>query len=115
MANTYKYTILTAVPDARRGERVNVGIVVFRDDFLDVRFRQASSKLKALTGATWESRIYSVQERIEQLFERGAQAETILEKIQNIDPIISSVGLGSINVAGDDYESVTEEIISSLV
>jgi hypothetical protein len=116
MANTYKYTILTAVPDARRGERVNVGIVVFRDDYLDVRFRQASSKLKALTGATWESRIQALQERIKMFFERGTPAETIFNKIQNLDPIISSVGLGSMNTIGpEDYDQAIEEILSMLV
>jgi hypothetical protein len=49
MAHTYQYSILTAIPDARRGERVNVGIVVFREGKADVRFVQAAFKLKALT------------------------------------------------------------------
>jgi hypothetical protein len=107
---------LTAIPDARRGERVNIGVVVFRDDNLDVRFRQASSKLKALTGATWESRIHSIQGRIKQLFEKGLPADAILEKIQTLDQIISSVGLGTINTTGaNDYERTVEEIVSALV
>ncbi|TMK03458.1 MAG: DUF3037 domain-containing protein [Alphaproteobacteria bacterium] len=52
MAHIYKYTILTAIPDPRRGERVNVGIIVFKDDGLDVRFRQASGKSARLMSRT---------------------------------------------------------------
>jgi hypothetical protein len=50
MARSYKYAVLTAVPNPRRGERVNVGIIVFRPDGFDVRFKQAEYKLRALTG-----------------------------------------------------------------
>ena len=53
MAHTYEYAVLTAVPNPRRGERVNVGIIVFRDDRIDVRFKEAVYKLRALTGENW--------------------------------------------------------------
>jgi hypothetical protein len=43
MAHIYRYSILTAIPDARRGERVNVGMVVFREGKPDVRLRKQRS------------------------------------------------------------------------
>ena len=49
MAHIFNYSILTAIPDARRGERVNVGIVVFLAERLDIRFSDIA-KLRALTG-----------------------------------------------------------------
>jgi len=36
------YSILTAISDRRRGERVNVGIVRFREGKADFRFAQAA-------------------------------------------------------------------------
>ncbi len=116
MAHTYKYTILTAVPDVRRGERVNVGVIVFRDERLDVRFRQASSKLRALTGDTWESRIQSIRERIEGVFKKDAPVEDVLRRVEDVDPLIAPVGLGTINAgSAADCERIIEEIIASLV
>jgi len=116
MEHTYKYTILTAVPDPRRGERVNVGIVIFKDGGLDVRFRQASAKLKALTGATWESRIQSVEKLIKGAYDKDAPAEDVLRRIELIDPIIVPVGFGEINTTGGaDFEARIDEILSSLV
>ncbi len=116
MAPTFKYTILTAIPDPRRGERVNVGIVVFRENDLDVRFRLASYKLKALTGVTWDSRIAALQSRIAETFDRSAPAEDVLRRIQMIDPIIAPVAMGIINAANlREYERSVEEILSSLV
>ena len=49
MAVTYKYSILQAVPDPRRGERVNVGVVVFLADRLDVRLHLLPSSKMHLT------------------------------------------------------------------
>ena len=37
MENIYNYAILQVIPDARRGERVNIGIVIFKMDGLDIR------------------------------------------------------------------------------
>ena len=111
-----KYTILTAIPDPRRGERVNVGIIVFKDDGLDVRFRQASAKLKVLTGTTLESRIHTVENLIKGTFEPAIPAEDFLKRIATLDPIIVPVGLGEISAANvSDYEVRIDEILSSLV
>ncbi len=116
MEHTYKYTILTAIPDSRRGERVNIGIVVFRDNDLDVRFRLASYKLKALTGATWDSRIGTLQSRIPETFEKTAPAEDILRRIHLLDPIIAPVGMGTLTASDlKDYERCLDEILSRLV
>lgn len=116
MALTCKYTILTAVPDPRRGERVNVGIVVFRESGLDVRFRLASHKLKALTGETWDSRIQSIQSRILHIFEEGVPPENMLRALGSVDPIISTVGLGTVNFSSDaEYERSIQDIIATLV
>lgn len=37
MEHIYNYAILQVTPDLRRGERVNIGIVVFHDNNLDIR------------------------------------------------------------------------------
>lgn len=116
MAHTYKYTILTAIPDQRRGERVNVGIVVFREDRLDVRFQLALQKLKALTGEVWNRRITAIEAQIRKTFEASAPPEDMLRTISTVDPIITPVGLGVVNVVSEtNYEKSIQEIMSALV
>lgn len=56
MALTYKYAILQVMPDLRRDERVNIGIVVFRESGLDIRVTE-TRKIRALTVGSWDSEI----------------------------------------------------------
>jgi Protein of unknown function (DUF3037) len=117
MAHTYKYSILTAIPDPRRGERVNIGIVVFLDGKLDVRFQQASFKLKALTRENWDSRIESIRRRISELHQKKNEApDSMLSKISFVEPLISSSGLGTFHShSPEDYENTINDILQSLV
>jgi hypothetical protein len=116
MAHTYKYSILTAIPDPRRGERINVGIVIFLDGKLDVRFQQASFKLKALTRENWDLRIESIRQRISELHQKNEAPEDVLSKISFVEPLISSSGLGTFHShSSADYEDTINEILQSLV
>jgi hypothetical protein len=56
MERFYNYSILQVIPDKRRGERVNIGIVIFRPDGLDIQVHE-SRKIRALTGESWDSYI----------------------------------------------------------
>lgn len=53
MAPSYKFSIIQARPSAIRGERVNVGLVVFGPNGLDVRLPEIR-KLMHLTGHKWD-------------------------------------------------------------
>ena len=68
MAHTFKYAILTAIPDQRRGERVNIGLVVFLRDQLDIRFSDLS-KVAAIAGeGNWGEYADKVAERLHKRF-----------------------------------------------
>ena len=116
MAHTYSYSILTAIPDRRRGERVNVGIVVFREGKADVRFAQAAFKLKALTRENWESRIEAIRERIAGLCKQPGSPADLLEKVAFVDSLIVPSGMGTLTAhSASDYEKTVEQILESLV
>jgi hypothetical protein len=116
MAHSYKYTILTAIPDRRRGERVNVGIVVFREGKPDVRLAQAAFKLKALTRENWETRLEGIRERLVRLCAEPEQPETLLERLAFTDPLISAAGMGTLSAHGQaDYEKTVEQVMETLV
>jgi hypothetical protein len=116
MAHSYEYAVLTAVPNPRRGERVNVGIIVFRPDGFDVRFKQAEYKLRALTGDSWKARIESAEMSLKSLFDPNQSASDALEKIKIVDPLFQPSGLGFLKPASEDeYNILVEQILASLV
>lgn len=116
MVRTFEYAILTAIPNPRRGERVNVGVVIFREDRIDVRYRQAAYKLRALTGESWESRLESAATCLSNLFQPGVRAENVLSDYRLLEPLISLSGLGWLRTSDEvDYEAKVEEILKALV
>jgi hypothetical protein len=50
MARSFEYSVLRVVPDERRGECVNIGIAVFRDEGIDIRITSSLAKVAALNG-----------------------------------------------------------------
>ncbi|WP_350575167.1 DUF3037 domain-containing protein [Pseudomonas sp. HY2-MNA-CIBAN-0224] len=46
----FKYSIIKYMPDPRRGEIINVGLIIFNDKKLDVRVLNASAKLRMIDG-----------------------------------------------------------------
>ena len=116
MAHTFEYAVLTAIPDPRRGERVNLGVVVFGRDHLDVRLEDAGVKLRALTGETWDARLTAIERRIASLFEAGVSAKDLNSRIGFCETVVHPSALGSFAVDSDsDYERVLAEILQSLV
>lgn len=116
MARIYNYAVLIAIPNERRGERVNIGLVVFRQDRADVRFMHAGDKLKFLTRENWDERLDFAKDRLSSLFsEEGAEEET-LERFRAYEPLLSASGLGTLHAHDeDDYERQVGQILAALV
>lgn len=79
MDRFFKYAVIRAIPDPRRGEVVNIGLAIFHEQTVDVRMAPTLSKVLALDPgidiyqyqnlpdaiAQWTSRFDSVEERYE--------------------------------------------------
>jgi hypothetical protein len=116
MARTFEYAVLTAIPDPRRGERVNVGVIVFRPDRVDVRFIHAQYKLRALTGDAMGARLESAEARFQKMFRPEQTAAELVRRYQSVEPLLHVSDLGWFE-ANDDgaYDERVSEIIHSLV
>ena len=60
-----KYAVLRIVPDERRGERVNIGLIVLKDTSIDVRLISSMSKVSALDGSIDLGQILALPSGIE--------------------------------------------------
>jgi Ribonuclease G/E len=110
----YKYAVLEAVPDSRKGERVNIGIIVFLPDRVDVRFRAAMPKLRALAGRGWEPDLEAIRRRWEHapLSEPYDEAISVFHseewlRLSDSAPIFAG--------SEQEYEQRVQEILSRLV
>ncbi len=115
MAHIFKYAILMAIPDPRRGERVNVGIVVFLNDRIDVRFAELS-KISALAGGNWDAYATDLRRRLIDQFGSSEKAEEIIRADPRLDPVFQASDLSWLSInSANEYEDRIKEIMTSLV
>ncbi|MER8465989.1 hypothetical protein [Mesorhizobium sp. M1396] len=111
MDRIYSYAILQAAPDARRGERVNIGLLVLKDDGLDIQVFE-SRKIRALTGRSWDSFIDSYSTMMRSVDDPSLSKEerfTYLSAAQG-DILLSKRGWFEA-ASEDQYKSRVREIV----
>lgn len=115
MAHIFKYAVLMATPDPRRGERVNVGLVVFLNDHIDVRFSELS-KIRALAGGYWDDYATDVKRRLIERFASTKEAEAVISRFPALDPVFHASDLAWLSIdAPEEYEGRIKEILNTLV
>ncbi|RUW92548.1 hypothetical protein [Mesorhizobium sp. M7A.F.Ca.US.010.02.1.1] len=113
MAPSYKFSIIQARPSAIRGERVNVGLVVFGPNGLDVRLPEVR-KLMHLTGHKWDdiaTAYYTVLSK-----SSLHHLDELREKSAVRSDVFSMSSAGEIRAAGlDEYEANVAKILNIYV
>ncbi|SOS34734.1 hypothetical protein CFBP6411_03377 [Pseudomonas syringae group genomosp. 3] len=71
----FKYSIIKYMPDPKRGEIINVGLVVFLQQKLDVRVINASAKLRMLDGSSSMDDIEHLKNSIEEISQLAGSPE----------------------------------------
>jgi hypothetical protein len=115
MAHTFKYVIITAIPDPRRGERVNIGVVVFLRDELDVRFSELA-KVHAIAGGNWGEYADKVAERLNKWFSMGHDPAEFMRRAGSSERIIRFSDIAWFSIPDEaSYEARVTEILDTLV
>jgi len=115
MAESYKYSVLQVIPDQRRGERVNIGIVVYLADRLDVRILPSLGKVTALNGDIDLQQIYRLDETLNEWTKRYSAAEDKHASLKGFG-LISLSELGSFSIENNkSYEDTIEQLMKDLV
>jgi hypothetical protein len=115
MALSFNYSILSAIPDRSRGERVNIGVIVFLNDRVDVRIAEVS-KLRALTGTDWTEYTNKFAALLESRFQDGESALKEIEAFPKLDPAFQASEIGAFRVENlSQYEGRITEIMTALV
>ncbi len=115
MAHIFKYAVLMAIPDRLRGERVNVGIIVFRPTGADVRLSDVA-KLRALAGGDWDGYASDLRHRLIERFGSDPNAADAFVGGPAPDPIIQASDLAWFSIGNvNEYEAQVADILKSLV
>ncbi len=115
MATVFNYSVLMAVPDPRRGERVNVGIVVFAPGGLDVRLTELG-KVRALTGNDWTGYAMDATRRLKERFATSEEACAALERAEPFDPLLRATTPAWFSIDSvSDYEARVRDLLTALV
>jgi hypothetical protein len=115
MAHIFKYVVLMAVPDRRRGERVNIGLMVFREHDVDVRLAGVA-KIGAIAGGNWTAYADDVRHRLSAQFNSGSHAMETIVATPRLDEVIEASEVASLRINSvAEYETTINEILEALV
>ncbi|WP_315747567.1 MULTISPECIES: DUF3037 domain-containing protein [unclassified Bradyrhizobium] len=119
MAPFYKFSVVQLATEQARGERLNVGLVVFNEDRLDVRIGKRLEKVRAISGAVEPEEVRRALEGLSTFDEKLRDAGTALldraDHLANLGPLtLSSPGVFEAEGA-TAYETRVASILRALV
>jgi hypothetical protein len=114
---TFKYALIKYMPDPKRGEIVNVGLVVFNDSKVDIRTLSASAKARILDGTSGLADLNSMRSGLESIASWATSAEQAAQYIGTFEG--SSTYLSNIDIFVIDdlnqYERRVTNLFNDLV
>lgn len=115
MEHTFDFSLIIVEPDARRGERVNVGLVVFKPEGLDVRIVE-SRKVSFIDSMNWDSFLRSFEANLADAFGRTRSVSEVRDVAAALGrkARLSEPGWFSARNS-DEYEDNVKRIIERLI
>lgn len=115
MAHCFRYSVLRVIPDSRRGECVNVGLVVFLDEGVDVRVLPSLTKVSALNGTVDLDQLRDLPSTISEWIPTG-DAEYRHTMLKDMG-VVSVTEMGEFETDGSpsSYETAVKRLMKTLV
>jgi len=120
MVRSYKYAVVRLAAHPIRGERLNVGLLIFSGDGLDVRVARRLDKLRALSAALDADRVRASVERLRNE-DATLRAEGIVDPLARLHELssfsaVSFSSLGEFNSPSSiAYENTVAHLLQTLV
>jgi hypothetical protein len=115
MPHCFEYAVLRVIPDPRRGECVNIGLVVFLEDRLDVRILPSLAKLTALDGGIDQAYIRDLPTMLHELTNGHEDVNFRHSLLQRLG-IVTVSSLGDFELqSNSDYDRLVDQLMKGLV
>lgn len=115
MDHLFKYSVLRVMPDKRRGEVVNVGIVVFKTDGTDVRLLDSLNKVAAIDGSFDLAQLVAAPAQIDSWLSSRSTVEEKHEALKKLGFILVSDLAWFTAPTSHEYEIMIERLMDALV
>lgn len=112
----FEYALIRYIPNPKRGETINIGLIVFKEGDADIRVLDSVAKVRMIDGKTSQKDLFGFQESIRKLAGFASTPEEQYSLLSNFDNnvFLSSKG----QFALDDlkqYESKVTRLFRELV
>jgi hypothetical protein len=119
MEHCYKFAVLRLSPIGSRDERLNIGVAVFQENFLDLRIAKRLEKVKSISNAIDVTVLRSLVDNLKKIdsfsLDRGENVESRRLELSMVSPISLSK-LGQFTAYDlSSYERRLETIFTELV
>jgi hypothetical protein len=115
LANTFKYSIIRAEPDLRRGERVNVGIAIENGSSLDVRVVD-TRKATTIASKNWDAHIQLFSDALHDFYVDEGDLDGVAMLLKGLDRQLGLTSTGWFEANGTEaYEAQVTQIVEALV
>lgn len=115
--HTFKYSIIKYMPDPMRGEIVNVGLIIFTSEKLDIRMLSASAKVRMLDGASGLTEIEALRDSLAAFREMASTTDEAIEFLQTFKGTAAYISDPAFFVLDDinQYEARVRHLFDDLV
>lgn len=115
MAHTYNYSILQLIPDVRRGETINIGLVVYLPNEVDVRIFPTLAKIRAINAQIDVQQLYDLPNDISSWLEGVTGLEERFNALKNFGFIsVSKPGWFTLETL-DEYDRYIEKLVVDFI
>ncbi len=111
-----EYSILKYSPDPKRGEIINIGLVVFRESGIDIRLLKTSAKLRMFDGASLTSELVELESAIKELSLLEDDTSSRFHLINSFSNQIQLSSLAAFSIQGPhEYDKVLNRLYDELI
>ncbi len=114
MVHCYKFSIIRFAPDDARDERINIGVIIFSEENLDIRISKKLEKVRALSTALDIEMLRNLVENIKVVDEKFQAAGASLDERVRFLSRIGSLTLSNLGTFSAENATVYENRISSI-
>lgn len=112
----FDYSLLKYLPDPKRGEVINIGLIVFRNSGVDVRLLKNTTKVRVFDGVTSINELSRLKASIEDLCGKDVSAQVQHQRLKMLGTGIFTSGLSAFSIENiSNYEKTVSGLFHQLV